>query len=200
MDPAWKTGDVQTQTWEGRAGPADYRLEVPALGSFPPFDRFWREQARRLIRGLRSMGGPWPVELHASFQETRRDDAALSGFWDISRRTGHAGWDLSRVAATFLPGSGSPQPLPVLFYPGRQRRLPPLVQREVLGLRQRGECLLFRDCGARCLRELDPWRYYLTGEGLAVFYPQEVLGPRSAGLPTVLIPFGRMEGQLRFPF
>ena len=137
MDPAWKTGDVQTQTWEGRAGPADYRLEVPALGSFPPFERFWREQARRLIRGLRSMGGPWPVELHASFQETR--------------------WDLSRVAATFLPGSGSPQPLPVLFYPGRQRRLPPLVQREVLGLRQRGECLLFRDCGARCLRELDPW-------------------------------------------
>ena len=135
MDPAWKTGDVQTQTWEGRAGPADYRLEVPALGSFPPFERFWREQARRLIRGLRSMGGPWPVELHASFQETRRDDAVLSGFWDISRRTGHAGWDLSRVAATFLPGSGSPQPLPVLFYPGRQRRLPPLVQREVPGLR-----------------------------------------------------------------
>ena len=32
-------------------------------------------------------------------------------------------------------------------------------------------------------------RIYLTGEGLCVWFPQEALGPKNAGLPTVLLPY-----------
>ena len=42
--------------------------------------------------------------------------------------------------------------------------------------------------------------YYLTEEGLALWFPQESLAPRNAGLPTVLLPYAALEGLLRFSF
>ena len=40
----------------------------------------------------------------------------------------------------------------------------------------------------------------LTEEGLALWFPQESLAPRNAGLPTVLLPYAALEGLLRFSF
>lgn len=51
-----------------------------------------------------------------------------------------------------------------------------------------GESLLDPECARVMERTFDPDRYYLTTEGLAVFYPLCVLGAYAEGIPVFVLP------------
>lgn len=51
-----------------------------------------------------------------------------------------------------------------------------------------GESLLNPDCPAVMKRAFDPDRFYLTEEGVALFYPMYLLGPYAEGIPVFTLP------------
>lgn len=51
-----------------------------------------------------------------------------------------------------------------------------------------GESLLRPDCFSDLKQKFDPDRFYLTEEGIVVFYPLYVLGSYGEGIPTFTIP------------
>ncbi len=54
-----------------------------------------------------------------------------------------------------------------------------------------GESLLDPHCTDIMERSFDPDRFYLTEEGIALFYPLYVLGAYAEGIPTFHVPFSK---------
>ncbi len=52
-----------------------------------------------------------------------------------------------------------------------------------------GESLLDPNCPAVMERTFDPDRFYLSENGINLFYPLYILGPYAEGIPTFFIPF-----------
>lgn len=61
-----------------------------------------------------------------------------------------------------------------------------------------GESLLYAGCLQRIRRSFDPNRYYLTEDGITVFYPQCMLGSRGEGIPTFTIPIAEQIQSNKF--
>lgn len=201
MDREWKPMEITTGVLSGRAGMTEYALRYPvAHEGAAAFDRWWLKQAEALRRRCIREGGQLPTHWAAEWQETLQSPRAVSGFLDVSRRTGFADWRLLRISATFLAGEPRPAPLSALFLPGRQQQLRPLLEQKLADLARQTETPFYR-CPAQGLpAALRSGGYYLTEEGLALWFPQESLAPRNAGLPTVLLPYAALEGLLRFSF
>ncbi|MBR4991389.1 MAG: DUF3298 domain-containing protein [Clostridia bacterium] len=185
--------ELQIDLLEGRTRPqVEYTFRYPKTpGGRSPFDRFWRQTARGLQRQAWREPGRFPTVLASEWQETRRDARFCSGFLDISRKIGHGDWSLWRVSATFSLQSTGPQPLRGLLGNDWQKTLQPIVlQRLEEG---KGENTFFRGWQRRACTLLRDGRFYLTDEGLCLWFPQETLGPKNAGLPTVLLPYDSLD-------
>ncbi len=185
--------DLRIAVLEGRRGrQVEYAFRYPQTASGrTPFDRFWRQTAVGLQRQTGREPGQFPTVLASEWQETRRDDRFCSGFLDISRRIGHSDWSLWRVSATFSRTGTDPLPLGRLLgrnWPARLRI--PVLERLAAA---EGETPFFRGWQRRAEALLGGGRYYLTGEGLCIWFPQETLGPKNAGLPTVLLLYNALD-------
>lgn len=186
--------ELQISLLEGRIGrQVEYAFRYPrTAGGKSPFDRFWRQTAHNLQRQAQREPGRFPTTLACEWQETRRDAHFCSGFLEISRRIGHGDWSLWRVSATFSPQSTGPQVLRQLL--GRDWQKPlqaPVLQH--LDEMSAGETPFFRGWQRRAATLLRDGRFYLTGEGLCLWFPQDTLGPKNAGLPTVLLPYDSLD-------
>lgn len=51
-----------------------------------------------------------------------------------------------------------------------------------------GESLLYPSCFTELKQKFDSGRFYLTEDGIVIFYPLYVLGPYAEGIPTFTIP------------
>ncbi len=201
MDGEWKPMEIAAGVLSGRAGMTEYALRYPTTqGRAAAFDRWWRKTAEALRRRCIRESGQLSVRWTAEWQETLQSPRAVSGFLDVGRRAGFADWRLLRISATFLAGEPRPAPLSALFLPGRQQQLRPLLEQRLADLARQAETPFFRAPALRLPAALRSGGYYLTEEGLALWFPQESLAPRNAGLPTVLVPYGALEGLLRFSF
>ena len=201
MDGEWKPMEITTGVLSGRAGMTEYALRYPMTqGGAVAFDRWWLKTAETLRRRCIREGGQLPARWAAEWQETLQNSWAVSGFLDVSRRTGFADWKLLRISATFLTGAPHPAPLSALFLPGRQQQLRPLLEQKLADLTRQTETLFYRAPALRLPAALRSGGYYLTEEGLALWFPQESLAPRNAGLPTVLLSYAALKGLLRFSF
>jgi hypothetical protein len=78
------------------------------------------------------------------------------------------------------------------FFPTRDRRwrrkLLDALQAQAQARLASGESLLDPDCPQLLARAFDPARFYVTQEGLAIFYPLYVLGPYAEGIPVFTVP------------
>lgn len=96
------------------------------------------------------------------------------------------------MGETWDCSSGYPRTLRS-FFPAKARRW----QKDLLGsLKEQaaqqlasGESLLDPDCTQIMERTFDPDRFYLTENGIAVFYPLYILGPYAEGIPVFTVPF-----------
>lgn len=186
--------ELQIALLEGRVGrQVEYAFRYPrTAGGKSPFDRFWRQTVRNLQRQAQREPGRFPTALACEWQETRRDGRFCSGFVDISRKLGYGDWSLWRVSATFSPQSTGPLTLRQLLGNDWQKALQPCVLQKLEGAAE-GETPFFRGWQRRAAALLREGRFYLTGEGLCLWFPQETLGPKNAGLPAILLPYDSLD-------
>ena len=199
MNTLWAEQQPKLLLLEGSINGTEFCIRYPQLDSGrPAFDRFWQQQAFLLRLRCSQEQERWPVSLSVEWQETRRDAQAISGFLEIQKRIGRADWRLDRISATFFAGQYRPMPLTELLLPAGNRRLPSLVAQKIKTLSKEGETPFFRGAAEKAAQICFPGRYYLSGEGMAVWFPQNVLAPAIAGLPTVFFPFSEIQSLLRF--
>ena len=190
--------ELEIKLLEGQWGSqVQYALRYPATpGGGTAFDRYWQRNVQLLRRQCGREQGNYPTRYASEWQETRRDSRLQSGFLDISRCIGYGDWTLWRLSATFSRG-GNRQLLltDLLGRSWRQLLWPAAVQRME---QAQGETSFFAGWQRRMAAAMDARRFYLTGEGLCLWFPQQVLGPKNAGLPTVLLPYAQVAGLQAF--
>ncbi|MBR5537796.1 MAG: hypothetical protein IKU58_07845 [Clostridia bacterium] len=186
--------ELQIRLLEGQgARGVTYAFRYPSTGpGDTPFDRWWLQRARQLRQWAVRTPAGYPTAYFSEWQESRRDGRFCSGFLEVSRRVGHSDWSLWRISATFGPVGGRPLPLSGLLGANWKTALQPLVLQRLQAAAQ-GETPFFRGWQRRACAFLDGGRYYLTDQGLCVWFPQEALAPKNAGLPSVLLPYDCAE-------
>lgn len=119
------------------------------------------------------------------------------GLWSLytqSREQGPGGQTaLLRRGDTWDLASGYPVALPALFprRSGWRRRLLEAVEEETAQRTAAGVSQYHEGVRRRLRQYFNPQNFYLTGEGLAVFYPMYAIAPAMEGIPVFTIPYGR---------
>lgn len=65
------------------------------------------------------------------------------------------------------------------------------VIRQIRTQMQNGEGDYFEDYEKNAVEEFDPGQFYLTPEGVVVYYQQYAIAPYSSGIPVFLIPYSK---------
>ena len=131
----------------------------------------------------------WQARLE--FTVTWWEEPLLSLYLDARERTSVRRPVISRQGETWNCATGWPRTLRSFFPPGDHHwrsRVIRQLQESALERLDSGESLLDPDCAHTLSRAYDPERFYLTEQGLAIFYPLYLLGPFAEGLPTFTIP------------
>ena len=119
------------------------------------------------------------------------------GLWSLytqSREQGPGGQTaLLRRGDTWDLASGYPVALSALFprRSGWRRRLLEAVEAEAAQRTAAGVSQYHEGVRRRLRQYFNPQNFYLTGEGLAVFYPMYAIAPAMEGIPVFTIPYGR---------
>lgn len=130
---------------------------------------------------------PWKAELIATV--TYHQGALWSLLLDVTERTDTARPYLLRQGDTWDLKAGVPRKLESFFMdsPKWKQEILTEIKRQA-GVRVRsGESLLDSDAPERVEKEFDISRFYLTEEGVVLFYPIDVLGPYGEGIPVFLV-------------
>lgn len=204
-------GETEKKTLTGsltdRGGPlVTWSVEYPAL-SGPAgryFDRAARScgaQARRLLPAAHRLrqrtGAPGPFcRLEGTGALTYDRGGLLSVAWDQLWDAGLLGRRRSRCSGILEKSTGRPIPVAALFrgpIPTDRMLAAILPQAETLAA---DGCTLYSGWRQLCRRQFSPERCYLTDDGLALWYPWQVLGPDCAGIPTFLVPYRALRHRL----
>ena len=119
------------------------------------------------------------------------------GLWSLytqSREQGPGGQTaLLRRGDTWDLASGYPVALSALVprRSGWRRRLLEAVEAEAAQRTAAGVSQYHEGVRRRLRQYFNPQNFYLTGEGLAVFYPMYAIAPAMEGIPVFTIPYGR---------
>lgn len=177
--------------WEGRSGA---RLKA----FYAQVERVWLQRwktllfprASRALRDARDRShpfSPWRAELtcHASYES----DGLLSLYRDVTESNGISSFRTVRAADTWDLSTGSPLTLAgCLACPRRWRRtVLTELRHQVRECMERNGAAFYPDAERRASRLFSPERFYLTPEGITVFYPVHALGPRSDCFSTFLL-------------
>ena len=119
------------------------------------------------------------------------------GLWSLytqSREQGPGGQTaLLRRGDTWDLASGYPVALSALFprRSGWRRRLLEAVEAEAAQRTAAGVSQYHEGVRRRLRQYFNPQNFYLTGEGLAVFYPMYAIAPAMEGIPVFTLPYGQ---------
>ena len=138
---------------------------------------------------------PWEAEL--TYHITYEEGGLSSLYLDVTERRGGARPLTVRTADTWERKSGTPLPLSHFLptSPHWRRLAVEEVQHQALDRLQGGESLFYEDVEERAARHFSPRRFYLTQEGLLLFYPMWSLGSPAEGIPEFYLP----DAQLPLP-
>lgn len=144
-------------------------------------------------RAALAASAPLPLfRAELSYQVTYHED----GLWSLYTQSRERGSDgrplLTRRGDTWDLATGYPVPL-AAFFPRRsgwRRQLLAAAEAEARR-REAAGAARWNEDWRRCLRRrFNPENFYLTGDGLALFYPMYALAPASAGIPVFTVPYG----------
>ena len=158
----------QARAWQARWEGPLYAMACAALTGA-------REQSRPFV--------PWTAAL--DFTVTRNGGGLLSLHTDAAERHGAARPLLIRSGETWDLSSGTPVPLSALFPPRAhwRRQVLAAVKAQCAGRAASGEFLFYEDWSRRAAADFDPDNFYLTEDGIVVFYPLHTLCPAAEGIP-----------------
>lgn len=133
---------------------------------------------------------PWRAQLNYTL--TYWHDPIFSLRFDAIESMGNPRPHRFCMGETWDRSTGYPRSLRS-FFPGqaliwRKKILASLKQQADQQISS-GESLLAPECKQIMDRAFDPDRFYLTDDGIALFYPLYILGPYAEGIPVFMIPF-----------
>lgn len=132
---------------------------------------------------------PWEAKL--DYTVTLQREGLLSLYMDAWEYAGGAHGLTVRHADTWEPRSGTVRPL-ASFFPPRshwRRQVLESLYTQAEARVAAGETLYFDDWPARLQGAFNPERFYLTEEGIAIFYPLYTIAPYAEGIPVFQIPY-----------
>ena len=149
------------------------------------------------MRGSRCSPSPKPCPFRlrkgvqtAGWNGITERDGLSSLYVDVTERQNGTRPLTVRTAETWELRSGTPKTLSE-FFPPRLFWKKPIIealQHQALDRLQGGESLLFEDVETRVASYFSTKRFYLTEEGLSLFYPMWSLGSPAEGIPVFLLP------------
>lgn len=163
------------------------RLQIEACGAL------YREAVRQ-YHEAREQGYPVMVyEVRADFTVTLQQSCTLSLYMDIYRYTGGAHGMTTRVSQTWDLRTGEKIPLCHLIsgFRDMQAYFTGEVVRQLRAQLEAGEGSYFDSYAADAVQEFDPAQYYLTPEGVVIYYQLYAVAPYSSGIPVFLVPYSR---------
>lgn len=130
---------------------------------------------------------PWEAVL--DFTVTYNEQGLLSLYMDSYEFTGGAHGNTVRCGDTWDLCTGMPRTLPS-FYPPKshwRREATAAVRAEIERQLATGEYMYLDGWEQAVVAQFDPCRFYLTADGVTLFYPLYTLAPYVEGIPTFLI-------------
>lgn len=129
---------------------------------------------------------PYPeTKVFAKSRLTYNENGLISIFTDITENTGYAETTM-RFGDVWNLISGVPVPLSAFFPEVRnyKKRIRDQVIREVTRLRDRELGIYYGKVRKNCSRFFSSDNFYLTDEGLVIFYQMYTIAPKTEGIPS----------------
>lgn len=130
------------------------------------------------------------------YEITCQDGRFLSLYTQSREATTPGQTLLTRRGDTWDLAAGYPVPLSAFFPPRSpwRRQILTLAAEEIRRRERSGAARYHEDWPRLLRRRFNPQNYYLTPEGLTVFYPMYAIAPPAEGIPTFLLPYGGADG------
>ncbi len=162
-----RLAQVFRERWEGEL----YQASCCALA-----------EARARSRPFR----PWEVRLAPSLVYLEGD--LLSICIDVWERTQEPYPSLGRTGTVWDLRDGRPLALKELLGGFSRTSLLSRLEEQIAARLSTGESLYYEEYPRRLSRFFRPDRFYLTPEGVVLYFPLQSLAPRAEGLPTFFLP------------
>ena len=178
--------------------------------------RFYQLQARSYLRYCENWLFPWAAAEYRHALEvsgplpsctaglTHRitccQDGVLSLYTESRERMGGR-TEVLRRGDTWELATGCPVPL-TAFFPKREpvkRALLALAEREIAAQEAAGMARYHDKWRQQLRRSFNRENFFLTPEGLSVFWPMYAIAPAAEGIPTFTLPFGQENCRLPVP-
>ena len=154
---------------------------------------FLLPRAEAEYRAALTTSAPLPhFQAELSFTITYREGSLLSLYTQARETTLPGQRQLTRWGDTWDLATGCPVPLPD-FFPSRsswKKTLLLHVKTEIQRQEELGIARYHQPVRRGLRRHFNPRNYYLTPEGLTIFYPMLSIAPAVEGIPTFTVPFG----------
>lgn len=167
-----------------------YRLQCRAFLRY--CQRCLLPQAAAEYRAALAASRPLPAfRAELSYQVTYRQGNLLSLWTQTREETGGAPL-LTRRGDTWDLAAGYPVPLKDFFPAGTawKKKLLTHAAAEAERRERAGAGRWREDWRRQLRRRFNPQNFYLTEEGLALFYPMYAVAPASEGVPVFTVPYG----------
>lgn len=130
---------------------------------------------------------PWEAVL--DFTVTYNEKGLFSLYMDAYEFTGGAHGSTVRCGDVWDLVCGMPRPLPSFFPQGSRWRRDSIaaVREEIKRQIASGEYMYLDGWYEAAAAEFDPCRFYLTDQGVTVFYPLYTLAPYVEGIPAFVV-------------
>jgi hypothetical protein len=129
------------------------------------------------------------------YETAFNQDCLLSLYRDQYEYTGGAHGQTVRASDTWSLQTGERLPLSTYFRPGTDYRravLEQILMQADANMAQNPN-IYFEDYRTLIVKYFNPESYYLTPEGLAVYYQQYEIGPYSSGIIVFTIPYSNLN-------
>lgn len=139
-----------------------------------------------------SQGFPFnPYQVVSVFETTYNYPPLLSIYEDVYEYTGGAHGNTVRYSDTWDINTGKRLLLSNLFKRGYDYRTVILkeIERQATMLNNSGQMPFFDDYKVGIIKYFDEKNYYLTTNGLAIYYPLYTIAPYVAGILVFVIPY-----------
>jgi len=150
-------------------------------------------QAAAEYRSALEASRPLPVfRAELDYRVTYNEGGLWSLYTEIREAMGSGPATLTRRGDTWDLAEGYPAPLKDFFPAGTAWKKQLLTRAaEEMERRERAGAGRWREGWRRELRRsFNPQNFYLTGEGLAFFWPMYAIAPAPEGVPVFLLPYG----------
>ncbi|MBR0596668.1 DUF3298 and DUF4163 domain-containing protein [Sinanaerobacter chloroacetimidivorans] len=141
-----------------------------------------------------SIANDFPFHMYEAllnFQVTYNKDCVISLFFDIYRFTGGAHGNTIRFADTWNIENGYRIPLSQLFIPSLDYKewLITMITKQIAYQMSQGENWYFEEYESLVRQYFNCNNFYLSPEGVMIFFQQYEIAPYASGIPVFTIPF-----------